>query len=720
MNLRIKIIAVTASVILLAGGVSTYLAHLGEKHACRQWFNNSAQYLVLSTKAVCTTFASTSLEQDKAQQSALRAVSAIRSHGLCAFVLGPDGRPLTVFSGRSEKQTNDDGKAVETFVRIAKASKSPGITLLQTKGNVFGFDREAVVAATRFQPWDWVIGVAGDPTAGVPSFLSAASSSWWLVLLTVAAAIGLSLVLMRLVFRPLRALAQAAHEASQGKSDVRIQIDADPEIQEIVSPVNCVIEQALDRAAELESFREAIVQPMLTVDTNLRITYANRALAETLGYATPEELIGKSYEELFGETSAKNARKIFETKQNIREIHKTLKSKDGQEIPVIGSGGCLHDRRGEPIGLVLTYVDLRSEYQRRQNYLQTEIAPIEKALLAVSEGDLTVDVPDVDTPEIRTLARALQQSIERIRSTIASVQAASQAVASATDDIASAVERQAEGTERQLRRSEEVAAAVAEMSQVVRETATNTANASHHADRSVQKAQEGADRVGKGILLLRDMVEILKISSKQLNHFLSSFNQIDSIVQMIEEIADRTNLLALNATIEAARAGEAGRGFSVVAGEIQKLAERTHTATAEIRKLVQEITASSSEIANTLSKGTAQGKEGEQMASESRQRMEEIVESAQIVQDMVRQIATAAEQQSATADEIAQNLNSIAEVARGSTKSAEQIRQAGEELRRLVAQLNAIVNLFRTSEKHQGDLPTAEADRTEVREVEVL
>ncbi|HFE53255.1 MAG TPA: PAS domain-containing protein, partial [Bacteroidetes bacterium] len=642
MRLRTKIILATASVIVAAGGASTYIAYLGERQACQVRFETDAQQLVAATQAFCASLARSPLPQTTAQRRALEVIQSIRGRQLYAFALGPNGEVLT--SGLSQPH-QQSGTSASGFRLSDKLRDLPEgeIKLLHVPGKDLGFSHEAVLVGVRLAPWDWVIGVAGDPAAGGPSYLSEATSSWWLALMTLAAAAGLAVLLLRLVMRPLHTLAETARRAANGDSSVRLQTDADPEIQALVEPVNRMIELALDREAELQSFREAIVQPMLVVNTDLVIIYANDALAELLGYDQPTDLVGRNYQEVFGPISAKNARKILETRQNIREIPRTLLGRNGDEIPVIGSGGCLYDRHGEPTGLVITYVDLREENARRQAYLKRQIAPIEKALLAASQGDLTVNVPDVNTEELQTFAQALRQSIERTRSMIASVQTASRAVSSATEEIASAVERQAEGAEQQLQRAEEVAAAVAEMSQVVHETAQNTTNASHHADKSAQKAREGSERVSSSILLLRQMIDTLQTSSEQLGQFLSSFRQIDDIVQMIEDIADRTNLLALNATIEAARAGEAGRGFSVVASEIQKLAERTHTATAEIRKLVQVVTESSSEIADTLSKGTAQGEEGERLSAESRERMEEIVESVQIVQDMVRQIATASE-----------------------------------------------------------------------------
>jgi methyl-accepting chemotaxis protein len=172
-------------------------------------------------------------------------------------------------------------------------------------------------------------------------------------------------------------------------------------------------------------------------------------------------------------------------------------------------------------------------------------------------------------------------------------------------------------------------------------------------------------------------------------------DKIGEIVQVIQDIADQTNLLALNAAIEAARAGEQGRGFAVVADEVSKLAERTSKATKEISDMINEIQKETSFAVNSIKEGTEAVSKGKQLAGKAGDVLSEIKTETDKLISIAEHVATASEEQSSAAEQISKNIESISSVTQESASGIQQIAHASEDLNRLTLNLQELVAQFK-------------------------
>jgi methyl-accepting chemotaxis protein len=171
--------------------------------------------------------------------------------------------------------------------------------------------------------------------------------------------------------------------------------------------------------------------------------------------------------------------------------------------------------------------------------------------------------------------------------------------------------------------------------------------------------------------------------------------KIGEIINVINDIADQTNLLALNAAIEAARAGEAGRGFAVVADEVKKLAERTAQSTQEIGTMVNSIRTGVDRAVGAMGEASQKVKAGVELSSNAGSALSEIVGSASSLQSMVQQIAAAIEEMNSTTDEIAKDIEQVSAVTKESSNAAGQVTQSAVELSGLSVKLEGMVKEFR-------------------------
>jgi methyl-accepting chemotaxis protein len=180
--------------------------------------------------------------------------------------------------------------------------------------------------------------------------------------------------------------------------------------------------------------------------------------------------------------------------------------------------------------------------------------------------------------------------------------------------------------------------------------------------------------------------------------------QIIRIVNVIEEIAQKTNLLALNAAIEAARAGEQGRGFAVVAGEVRRLAESTRNATSEIAQMIESITANTHAAVEAMTSGTDRVSRGMEITARAGESLQRIIAATDQVESMIAQIATASTEQSVAAQEFSQNLEVINQLGEEGTASSPVTKALVESVRSGAARLQEFTGHFRIAEERSSRL----------------
>jgi methyl-accepting chemotaxis protein len=253
----------------------------------------------------------------------------------------------------------------------------------------------------------------------------------------------------------------------------------------------------------------------------------------------------------------------------------------------------------------------------------------------------------------------------------------------------------AAGTQQQSTQTSEVASAVEEMTRTILETTKNSSIAAEAAKNAGTIAKEGGKVVLQTIEGMNRISEVVSKSAKTVQALGKSSDQIGEIVQVIDDIADQTNLLALNAAIEAARAGEQGRGFAVVADEVRKLAERTTKATKEIALMIKQIQKDTSGAVASMEEGTNEVEKGKHLADKAGESLQEIITGADKVVDVITQVAAASEEQSSASEKISKNVEVISNVAHESAAGVQQIARAAEDLSRLTINLQELVLKFK-------------------------
>ncbi len=311
----------------------------------------------------------------------------------------------------------------------------------------------------------------------------------------------------------------------------------------------------------------------------------------------------------------------------------------------------------------------------------------------MAQGDLTVQVVVDSQDETGKLMEAMKTMADNLRTIIGQVACTSTQVASAANQLHTTAERIATGAEEVAAQSGTVATAGEEMSATSSDIARNCQGAADGAQLASQAAQNGAEVVDKTVQVMGQIAEKVQETAGTVASLGARSDQIGAIIGTIEDIADQTNLLALNAAIEAARAGEQGRGFAVVADEVRALAERTTRATREIGEMIKAIQNETKGAVAAMEQGVRQVDTGTTEAARSGEALREILHQINDVAMQVSQIATAAEEQTATTAEISSNMQQITEVvlqtsvgAQESATAAAQLSSNAEELQRLVRQ----------------------------------
>jgi methyl-accepting chemotaxis protein len=350
--------------------------------------------------------------------------------------------------------------------------------------------------------------------------------------------------------------------------------------------------------------------------------------------------------------------------------------------------------------------------QEQEQYYSHSIEQMLEQMGKFADGDLTVSVKAEKNDAIGKLFDGFTIAVEKIRTMLTQVTEAVEATASASNQISSSAEEMAAGASEQTHQASEVASAVDEMTRTIIDTTKNASTAAELSRMYGENARDGGRIVVETISGMNRIQDVVRQSADTVKELGKSSDQIGEIIQVIDDIADQTNLLALNAAIEAARAGEQGRGFAVVADEVRKLAERTTKATKEIAKMIKQIQKDTAGAVQSMQLGTKEVEQGREMAEKSGQSLRLIIEGAEKVVDVITSVAAASEEQSASAEHISKNIEAITNVTQESAGGTQQIARAAEDLNRLTQNLQVMLGQFTLGAGHRVERKGSLAVRT--------
>lgn len=316
--------------------------------------------------------------------------------------------------------------------------------------------------------------------------------------------------------------------------------------------------------------------------------------------------------------------------------------------------------------------------------------------MASGDADLTNRLEVNREDESGELAAAFNTFLENLHSIISMVMKNATQVAHASVDMKLRSEEMAQSAERVAMDATTVATASEEMSATSNDIASNCVRAVESSQRTSGFAKDGEMVVNNTIDVMNRIAEQVRSIAGTVGSLGEKSNQIGAIVGTIQDIADQTNLLALNAAIEAARAGEQGRGFAVVADEVRALADRTSKATREISEMIKAIQAETLGAVDAMNQGVKEVHDGTSEAARSGEALKQILSQVDEVTLQINQIATAAEEQTATTGEISGNIGRITEDARMSSQYAVETTAAAETLNKLSEALISAIDRFRT------------------------
>ncbi|MBD9598281.1 methyl-accepting chemotaxis protein [Pseudomonas sp. PDM10] len=315
--------------------------------------------------------------------------------------------------------------------------------------------------------------------------------------------------------------------------------------------------------------------------------------------------------------------------------------------------------------------------------------------IAQGEGDLTRRLTSDRADELGSIAKGFNTFLAKLQVMITQVVTSVQSVSDSSEHTADIAIRTNIGVHKQMAEIDQVATAVHEMTataQDVARNATQAAQAASHADQAaaqgMQIVRDTSNSIGVLAIEIGKAVGVVQTLAKDSEN-------INAILTAIRGIAEQTNLLALNAAIEAARAGEQGRGFAVVADEVRNLAQKTQKATEEIQTMIQQLQQGTRDVVRVMEDSQNRTDESVQHAAKAAEALETITQAVSVINDMNTQIASAAEEQSAVADDINRNVINIGQVANEVAGGADESSAASADLTKLAEQQRRLINQFK-------------------------
>ncbi|WP_027180394.1 methyl-accepting chemotaxis protein [Maridesulfovibrio bastinii] len=446
----------------------------------------------------------------------------------------------------------------------------------------------------------------------------------------------------------------ATSKFSDGDFDASFDVKGGDELGVLGMNLGKMAGQIKDQLQYNKGVLSGISIPMIVADNKGLVEFVNSHMVGILGI---------SEEKIMGESGIR-----YFTGQNEDFIKATLSSgaesegncsyerSDGTTFPLRYNVSPLMDASGNVVGVIVLMVDLTEEEEGRKRIEENQ-----KALLEVAN-------------EVTVVAVKLKE---------------------ASEDLSIQMNELTSGVDTTAMQTGQVATAMEQMNATVLEVARNSGETAQASERANTVAREGGEVVSNTVSEIHKVTDTTETLSEKLSDLAVKAENIGAVMSVINDIADQTNLLALNAAIEAARAGDAGRGFAVVADEVRKLAEKTMSATQEVEGAINLIQQSTSEVVTGMDDARNRVVKTADMAEGSGGVLNEIVEQSDKIADMVRAIATAAEEQSATSDEVNNNISEINSLSNSLSEGISNANAGIQDVAKLAQNLSLLVERFK-------------------------
>jgi methyl-accepting chemotaxis protein len=524
---------------------------------------------------------------------------------------------------------------------------------------IYDYNGEQKVAAlTTYSPFKWKIyfGMTRTETLHGLDWVVYESSLIGLLMAMLVSGVTLFLIISRVLMAPVKRIAQASEQIAQGDYNVSINYEARDALGETAASVQRLAATVKEKIGFIQGVLDAIKAPNVICDRDGAILLVNQEMIDFMeAGGTPDSWKGKKV----GELTHNDPKMIPVVQQVVADkqprigLEATISTRTGAKKYLRVDAVPLYDLDNHLVGGCAIWTDMTGMVRN-----QRQVEKNHKQLLEVAEE----------------------------------IDGFTQRVAAASEELAAQIEEASRGTENQRDRTASTATAMEEMNATVIEVARHASEAAQGAKEVQEKSNLGAGAVNQVITAMGQVNTMSVELSSEINELGRQAAEITNIINVIQDIADQTNLLALNAAIEAARAGEAGRGFAVVADEVRKLAERTTAATTEVTGSIKNITGTVDKNVHSVNQAVVAIETSNRLAAEAGAALKEILTIASRSVDQITSIATAAEQQSATSEEINRSVDEINAIASETAQGMNQSAEAISDLARQVSDLKVLVS----------------------------
>jgi methyl-accepting chemotaxis protein len=459
------------------------------------------------------------------------------------------------------------------------------------------------------------------------------------------------------IINRIKFITATTEEVAKGDLDADFHVKGEDELANLGNYLADMVHQIKDQLEYNRSILNGIIVPLMVANKDEVVDFCNPPLRAILG-KKEKDIVGKKVSSLFdGQGEVRNlAHEVIDTGKSSSGMLRHTRE-DGVEFPLHYEGSPLRDAANNIVGAITVLIDLTQQEKDRENIEQQQKNLMEVASMVTEVAQKLKDSSSAMNQRMQELTKSVDTTSEQ------------------TSHVATAME---------------------EMNATVLEVAKNAGTTAETSDKANKIAKDGGGVVQATVDEIQVVASTTEKLAGTLNELSERAENIGRVMAVINDIADQTNLLALNAAIEAARAGEAGRGFAVVADEVRKLAEKTMTATKEVEGAISLIQQGTHEAVEEMSNARERVVNTAEKAQGAGKVLSEIVEQSDLIADMVRNIATAAEEQSATSDEININVNQINDLTQVLNNGIQDANSAISDVSSMSQRLSELVQRFKS------------------------